>query len=463
MVAPEGAPAQRHRLVDRARPGELLLEPRRVLVRLRLPLLGRNLPPNQQLLVLLVRRALCACAGGLDRQRPPQLALLVVVGELLPLPGARARADGTILLLLLLLLLVLVGGAVESSSAVRAEMVPHGHRRLGARAPSSVLLATFPVAVAAAVLALRTLPLVEKGRLGLVDLGTLLPNSVDGLEDLEVELAREHLAVLILGRGVLFRVEIAVQLPELRHLLLALPVLKAAGVRLVDGELIADAADDALLLTSGIGSIVGAVEEVHVCVRQAGPGRLGACARTRRGFVLCGRYGSITYGPDRPRLALPYPQAGLPAGGGVLTFFLSFRHGQKSEKHPSTNTPPPRHHCRPLRSRPHRRHQQPRPPLRRLMAPPLRRTVLPRTAPRTAPRAGSGTCRQTCTFRSLQSPSKPWLAWQPSCSRAAAARRRRAPMRPAGRAAACGCRSGRGAAPSCERERSGGGSRPFRK
>ena len=272
MVAPEGAPAQRHRLVDRARPGELLLEPRRVLVRLRLSLLGRNLPPNQQLLVLLVRRALCACAGGLDRQRPPQLALLVVVGELLPLPGARARADGTILLLLLLLLLVLVlvGGAVESSSAVRAEMLPHGHRRLGARAPSSVLLATFPVAVAAAVLALRTLPLVEKGRLGLVDLGTLLPNSVDGLEDLEVELAREHLAVLILGRCVLFRVEIAVQLPELRHLLLALPVLKAAGVRLVDGELIADAADDALLLTSGIGSIVGAVEKVHVCVRQAG-------------------------------------------------------------------------------------------------------------------------------------------------------------------------------------------------
>ena len=72
MVAPEGAPAQRHRLVDRARPGELLLEPRRVLVRLRLPLLGRNLlpPPRDPLL------ALQLCSGLLCQDSASQAVVL---------------------------------------------------------------------------------------------------------------------------------------------------------------------------------------------------------------------------------------------------------------------------------------------------------------------------------------------------------------------------------------------------
>eukprot|EP00962_Isochrysis_galbana_P034054 scaffold11465_cov105-Isochrysis_galbana.AAC.10 len=95
----EYIPAERDGLIDWALLGQLLLEPPRVLIRLRIAFLRRNFPRYEQIVPIVSRLrapvpSTFLLLGRLDGKGSAQLLLLRVVGQLPALPGACGAPDG---------------------------------------------------------------------------------------------------------------------------------------------------------------------------------------------------------------------------------------------------------------------------------------------------------------------------------------------------------------------------------
>eukprot|EP00967_Tisochrysis_lutea_P026061 scaffold30139_cov25-Tisochrysis_lutea.AAC.1 len=175
------SPPQRDGLVYGALLGQLRLQPRSVLVRLGVPLFRGHLSAHEQVVVVAVAALVATLVARL------LVAILTSARLLLPaLPNACRTAHP---------LSCRVSAALVARVKCRrssfAQVIAHRDGRRCSLGASFLVLA-IPLALAALVI----LPLlVREEPLLAVNLGLLLPDPIDRLQDLEVELLGEQLAV----------------------------------------------------------------------------------------------------------------------------------------------------------------------------------------------------------------------------------------------------------------------------